>query len=151
MKMQVTRGMKFVLAKPSGNLFRVSNGMIVSLPLKSDLKQIAIGHIDKIGKTNENRRPPNIVNMAPKSNKRSMCSNSTPSAVEPAAKRLKTEPGSQPTDQLIGRNAVSDGTNREETALSYMSSCPLPLCETPVIAATPPRIPKIVQSGFVRH
>ena len=50
--------------------------VVASIEMESDLKQIAIEHIDKIGNDNENRRPPNIVNRVPKSNKRGKCPDS---------------------------------------------------------------------------
>lgn len=121
--------------------------VVASVEMESDLKPIPVGHIDRMGKTAENRRPPNIVDMAPKSKKRSMRSDSMPSAVEPAVKRLKTEPLSQPT----GRGTVTEGTNDQNAGLSYIrrrSSRVSPLCGSPIIAVTPPKIPKIVQCGL---
>jgi hypothetical protein len=65
--------------------------VVASVEMESSRKEIPSSYVDKLGKTGGNRLPPNIVDTAPKSNKRTTHSESTPSAVEPALKRCKIE------------------------------------------------------------
>jgi len=78
--------MKYVLNKPPINPLHVSNGMMLSLPLKWKAP------VDNLAKTGfmPNRRPPEFVNIQPNSKKRTH-SEYASSAVERAAKRPKTE------------------------------------------------------------
>jgi len=64
--------------------------VVASVEMESSRQQIPSTHVDNLDETGNKRVPPNVVDMPPKSNKRSMRSEST-SAVGPAAKRCKTE------------------------------------------------------------
>jgi len=67
--------------------------VLACVEMESTRKPIPIAHIDNLAKTGfmQNRRPHNTVDLVPKSNKRSVPSESTSSAVERAVKRPKTE------------------------------------------------------------